>query len=98
MKAFRTPRSLLDIVEIADYLAENDVEIAERFFKAVDETVERIRKSPKVGSVRQSKKNGLIRMWFIKDFENVLVFYREDRSEIIIIRLIHSSRDYTRLI
>lgn len=98
MKVYRTPRPLLDIVEIADYLAENDIEIADRFFSAVDDTVERIRKSPKVGSVRQSKRNGLIRMWFIKDFENVLIFYQEDRSEIMITRLIHSSRDYTRLI
>jgi hypothetical protein len=37
-------------------------------------------------------------MWPIRGFEKSLVFYTESTEEILILRVIHSSRDYTRFV
>lgn len=87
---------MTDLVETADYLAENDVEIAERFFAAFDFTIEFLKTNPKIGSIKRYRDMVDIRMWFIKGFESSLIFYTESKEKIVILRVLHASRDYTR--
>jgi plasmid stabilization system protein ParE len=98
MKIVRLPQALVDLVEIAEYLAERDATVADRFLDSFETTIETLRRSPKIGTLRASDRYGDIRMWFIDGFERCLIFYTEGASEIVILRLLHASRDYTRFI
>jgi len=76
MKVTCLSQSINDLIEIADYFAKNGLEAAERFFDSFEETIEGIRLTPKIGSIRYSEEYGEIRMWFVSSFEKVLIFYR----------------------
>jgi toxin ParE1/3/4 len=95
MRVVRLPQALTDLVEIGEYIAQDNIEVADRFFDAFDETIERLRNSPKIGSPRKYRNDVPVRMWFIRGFEKCLVFYTECSDEIVILRIIHSARDYT---
>lgn len=96
MKIVRFPQALSDLVESAEFLAHDDIEVADRFFDAFEATVEQIRRTPKIGGVRSFQNRVDVRMWFIRGFEKHLIFYTESPDEIAILRVIHSARDYTR--
>lgn len=97
MKIVRMPQALVDLVETAEYIARDDVEVADRFFDAFEQAIEKISKTPKIGSVRKFRDEIDVRMWFVPGFEKSLIFYTESADEIVILRVIHSARDYTRL-
>lgn len=96
MKIVKLPQALTDLVETADYLADDDVEVADRFFDAFEATLDDIRKTPKIGSIRKYKNQIDVRMWFVRGFGKSLIFYTESADEIVILRVIHAARDYTR--
>lgn len=96
MRIVKLPQAQIDLVETAEYLAEDDVEVADRFFDAFESALEFIRKTPKIGTIKRYRDQTDIRMWFIRGFEKILIFYTESADEIVILRVIHSARDYTR--
>lgn len=96
MNLVRLPQAMADLVETADYIAADDPEVADRFFDAFEITLEEIRNSPKIGSVRRFKDKIDVRMWFVRGFEKSLIFYTENADEIVILRIIHTARDYNR--
>lgn len=96
MRIVKLPQALADLVETAEFLAEGDVEVADRFFDAFESTLESLKRTPKIGAVKRYRDQTDIRMWFVQGFENSLIFYTESANEIVIIRVIHAARDYTR--
>ena len=96
MKIVKLPQALIDLVETGDYLAEDDIEVADRFFDAFEATLDEILKTPKIGSIRKFRNEIDVRMWFVRGFEKSLIFYTENADEIVILRIIHAARDYTR--
>ncbi len=96
MKIVKLPQALVDLVETADYLAQDDIQVADRFFDAFETTLEFIRNMPKIGSIRRFQNNIDVRMWFVRGFKKSLIFYTENAEEIVILRIIHSARDYAR--
>jgi plasmid stabilization system protein ParE len=98
MRVVKLPRALLDLVETAEYIAKDDVDAADRFFDAFEASLELICRTPKIGSIRQFEDRVEVRMWPIRGFEKTLIFYTESPDEIVILRVIHSSRDYARFI
>ena len=95
MKVVRLPQALTDLVDTAEYIASEDANVADRFFDAFESAVELIRTTPKIGAVRLFEEQLEIRLWPIKGFEKCLIFYRATDTEIVIVRIIHASRDYT---
>jgi toxin ParE1/3/4 len=98
MKIVKLPRALADLIESAEYYAQDDPHVADRFFDAFEKSIEILRKSPKLGSLRLTENYGEVRMWFVPGFEKCLIFYTESSSELMILRIIHASRDYQRVI
>lgn len=96
MRVVRLSQALTDLVETAEYIAADDVDAADRFFDAFEAAIERIRKTPKIGSVRVYDDRLEIRMWPIKSFEKCLIFYTVSTDEIVILRVLHGARDFTR--
>ena len=87
---------MVDLIETAEYLAEDSAEVADRFFDALESTLEDIKRTPKIGVIKRYRDSKDVRIWFIKGFERSLIFYTETPDEIVILRVIHVSRDYTR--
>lgn len=80
---------------IVVYIAKDNMEAAERFFDAVEETCALLAEMPQIGSFRIFDKEDLkeIRIIPVKQFEKYLVFYRESIKGIEIIRIVHGTRD-----
>jgi toxin ParE1/3/4 len=96
MRVVKTRKAYSDLIEFGEYIAEDNTEIADRFFDSFDETIEKLAKSPKIGTIKKVTGISNLRMWFVKGFENCLIFYLESPEEVTIVRIIHSSRDYPR--
>jgi plasmid stabilization system protein ParE len=96
MRVVRLPKALADLVETADHIAEDNIVAADRFFDSFEKAVERIRRTPKMGAVKLFEGRLEVRMWPIKGFEKCLIFYTESSNEIVILRIVHSARHYTR--
>lgn len=96
MKIVKLPQALIDLVETADYFADDATEVADRFFDAFEATLDDILRTPKIGSIRKFRNKTDVRMWFVHGFEKSLIFYTENAEEIVILRIIHSARNYTR--
>jgi toxin ParE1/3/4 len=96
MKLIKRPSALRDLIELAEYIAEEDLEVANRLFDAFENTLDRLKLSPKIGKLRNHRGVKNLRMWFIVGFQNCLIFYTENNSEIVILRIIHSARDFRR--
>lgn len=93
---FLLPQAEADLDSHCLYLAENaDVETALRFNDAAFSSFELLCGTPMVGVSREYLNPTLLglRMWFVKDFENYLIFYQIHENLIQIVRVLHSSQD-----
>lgn len=98
---FLLPQAEVDLDSHCLYLAENaDVETALRFYDAAFSSFERLCGTPLVGVRREYFNPTLsgLRMWFVKDFENYLIFYQILDDVIQIVRVLHSSQDSEKIV
>lgn len=98
MKINKSAAALLDIIETAEYIAQDNMDAAARFVDSVDESLKLLVKSPDIGVIRKVGKAPEMRMWAVKGFPNSLLFYRTTATEINLIRVIHSARDFYRIL
>lgn len=97
MSVFVTRLARLDIEEAAAFLAQDDLNVGLRFFDAVESSIELLKSAPRIGRQMTINEED-VRMWFVKGFRKYLIFYTENSSEVKIVRVIHSVRDYTRVL
>ena len=97
--AFR-PRARLDLLEQFLYLADQaTVEVAERYFGAVDQTCARLAKRPRSGTPYDSgvaRPEGMRRAP-VSGFAAYLLFYVPRVSGIDVVRVLHGARDLKHL-
>ena len=90
------PRARLDLLEQFVYFGEQaSLELAERYFAAVDETCRQLVKNPKMGTLYDSGIARLegMRRFPVNGFEKYLVFYLPQQHGIDVIRILHGARD-----
>ena len=90
------PRARLDLLEQFVYFGEHaGVELAERYFAAVDQTCRRLLKHPHTGVAYETGIARLagMRRVRVKGFENYLLFYLHHEIGIDVIRVLHGARD-----
>jgi toxin ParE1/3/4 len=83
-----------DMAEIASYFDERSDSVSERFYRAVDETVEMLCRNPEMGERLRVDPSGQIRVRTVSCFKNYLIFYRRTDAALEIIRVLHGARDY----
>jgi len=90
------PRARLDLMEQFLYLADRaTVEVAERYFVAVDQTCVRLAKQPRSGTPYDSgvaRLEGMRRVP-VSGFTAYLLFYVPDASGIDVVRVLHGAQD-----
>lgn len=94
------PRARIDPLEQFVYFSEEEnIELAERYFTAVDETCALLVKQPRIGGTYDSDIPELagMRRMPVKEFGNYLIFYLPHSGGIDIIRVIHGARDIENL-
>ena len=84
-----------DLLEEAWYIALDNPDAAERFLIAAEEAFSTLSLMPQMGPDRVSRNPAIqgLRMWPIRGFENVLIFYRPIEDGIEVIRVLHGARD-----
>lgn len=91
----RKPAVLRDLIEQADYIAQNNPEVALRFLQSADATFLFLAEAPELGTVCNFSNPELkdVRRWRVKGFDNHLIFYRAVEHGVDIIRVLHGARD-----
>ena len=93
--AFLRPQALADLEQIFVYIAESDLDAADRFLLNFEKSVGLLADQPGLGSLPRFRKRELpgIRSWPVKGFRRVLIFYRFAEERIDIVRVLHTARD-----
>jgi toxin ParE1/3/4 len=88
-----TERAQFDLFAIGDYLRDvADVSVAERFVERIVLTVASLRQRPKRHRIRRDAGADIRAI----RFRTYLIFYRVDGNSVVIVRILHASRDITR--
>ncbi len=98
---FRRPAARRDLIEHYAYLYDNASEaIAERFLSRVEDTLALLLQQPKIGSPLELRHHDLkgLRKWRVKDFDNHLVFYRQQSDALFVVRVLHAANDWWNLL
>ena len=95
MSIMRRPQVIDDLINLAYYIAQDDMERGSRFLDACEASFAELERMPHLGRVRDFDNPRLegMRIWFVKGFEKHLIFYRPIDEGIEIIRVLHSARD-----
>ncbi|MEC4806284.1 MAG: type II toxin-antitoxin system RelE/ParE family toxin [Jaaginema sp. PMC 1079.18] len=91
----KRPQVIRDLIDIATYIAENNLESGERFLKAAEDTFKQLGQMPQLGKQCQFTNLRLqnVRQLVVKGFKNYLIFYQVTATGVEILRVIHGSRD-----
>lgn len=92
----KRPLVIRDLIELATYIAEDNLDASDRFLAAAEETFQQLAKMPGIGKLSQFYNPNLadVRQQPIKGFKKYLVFYRPTDSGVEILRVIHGARDF----
>jgi toxin ParE1/3/4 len=98
---FRRQAALDDLIDHFVYLAENaDADTAERFLIHAEAAFDDLSLQPLIGSALRLKHPDLagMRKWRVKGFDNHLIFYMPIPDGVSIVRVLHASSDWWRLL
>jgi toxin ParE1/3/4 len=86
---------LADLDELATFIQKDSPQAAVRFLEAAQETFELLARTPELGEILPVGNPHLsgVRVWQVKGFENILVFYRPMEPGVEVIRVLHGARD-----
>jgi toxin ParE1/3/4 len=100
-EVFRRQAALDDLIDHFVFLADNvDIDTAERLLINAEAAFADLALHPLIGSPLPLKHPDLagMRKWRIKGFDNHLIFYLSVPEGVSIVRVLHASRDWWRLL
>ncbi len=91
----KRPQAIRDLIELATYIAEDSLDISDRFLAFVEETFKKVAQMPGISKPCQFFNTTLagVRQYAIKGFRKYIVFYRPTELGVEILRVIHGARD-----
>ena len=91
MKRFiLTPRAKQDVNDIWDYIANDNIEAADRVLDALDNAMIKLAKNPGIGHRRDELTDKRHRLLLVYSY---LIVYRHETKPLQIIRVLHAARD-----
>ena len=91
MKRFiLTPRARQDVNDIWDYIANDNIEAADRVLDALDNAMFKLAKNPGIGHRRDELADKRHRFLLVYSY---LIVYRHETKPVQIIRVLHAARD-----
>ncbi len=95
------PAARADILRQFLYLIDQGVpHTADRFVDAVESTIEKLTKNPRVGTPRKFKNPRLqdLRQWPVRGFEVVQIYYLLTDDVVRVVRVLHGKRDIDKVL
>ena len=100
-RAFTRAAARQDLIDHYVYLAGNaGEEVADRFLACAEQSFADLVAQPEIGApltLRRPELGGL-RKWRVRDFEDVLIFYRPRPDGVSIVRVLHGAMDWWRVL
>ena len=100
-RAFKRAAARQDLVDHYVYLVGNaGEEVADRFLARAEQSFADLVAHPEMGAplvLRRPELAGL-RKWRVRNFEDVLIFYRPRPEGVSIVRVLHGAMDWWRLL
>ena len=96
----KSPDARMDLVDLFVYIGQHDQEAADRFLRAVDQTIEKLAAMPGLGGPCELDNPNLadLKVWPVKGFKKYLIFYRLTDEGIEIVRVLYGGRDISKLL
>lgn len=90
-----TPAAESDLINIWLYIARDNPDAADRTYQAAQDTFEKLADMPTIGTLYRTRHPQLkgLRFFPVKRFYNYIVYYREIKDGIEIVRVLHSRMD-----
>jgi plasmid stabilization system protein ParE len=85
-----TPRAKRDVNEIWDYIADGNIEAADRVLDALESAMVKLAKNPGIGHCRQELADKTHRLWLVYSY---LIVYRYEAKPLQVVRVLHAARD-----
>lgn len=101
MKSVVLPSARADIVRQIGYFIDiGQDHVADRFLAATRAAIEHVSHTPHAGAPRPMKNPLLagLRTWPIEGFDDMKIYYRVGRDELMIVRILHGRRDIERIL
>ncbi len=94
-RILKRPQVIADLNELASYIAIDNLEAAESFLTAAEETFKLLATMPMMGSLCRFElpEAAGVRFWRIKGFPKHLIFYFPLADGVDIIRIIYGTRN-----
>ncbi|MCB9770776.1 MAG: type II toxin-antitoxin system RelE/ParE family toxin [Candidatus Omnitrophica bacterium] len=91
----KTRGAILDLLENADYIAEDSIQAAHRFLESAEKSFQLLQENPRIGKLLeiQPPRRKNFRVWHVSGFPKYMIFYRFEGDRIEVDRIIHASRD-----
>jgi len=89
----KSPQALIDLFEIAKYLADQDPGLGHRFLTRAEETMDLLASSPLIGEPFVIPGEPNLRAKLVREFKRYVIYYRSSVERVVIIRVLHGSRD-----
>ena len=90
-----TPKANQDLDAIYNFIAQNNPDIALKFFDAARQTFNQLAKNLGIGTIYEVSKQELkgLRKWRVKKFDKYIILYCYSNDLIEIIRILYAGRD-----
>jgi plasmid stabilization system protein ParE len=85
-----TPRAAQDVNDVWNYIADDNIEAADRVIDALQSAMVKLAKTPGIGHWREDLTDKRHRFFLIYSY---LIVYRCETKPLQIIRVLHASRD-----
>ncbi len=96
MSSFKlSPEAFQDIEGIWDFIAEDNVDAADRVREEIFTACERLAEVPGMGHLRQDLADEPLRFWPVYSY---LIIYRPEATPLEIVRVLHGARDVKHLL
>jgi plasmid stabilization system protein ParE len=85
-----TPRAKQDVNDIWEYIAGDNLEVADRVLDALENAMAKLAKNPSIGHWREELADKRHRFFLVYSY---LIVYRHETKPLQIIRVLHAARD-----
>ena len=85
-----TPAARADLLEIFDYISQDNPDAAHRIVDELRAAMRRLAKMPEMGHSRQDLAREPLRFWPVYSY---LIIYRPEQRPLQVVRVLHGSRD-----
>lgn len=90
-----SPQARLDLIEIWTYIAEEDIDAADRLRERLHDAILKIAEMPGIGHLREDLADEPLRFWPVSHY---LIIYHADSEPLEIVRILSSRRDIRALL